>query len=125
MFWEVPHRAEAATKPIMPAIRNGLRPNMSPSFPATGTSAVDVTRYAVVTQAYRSRPWSSVTIRGIATPTTVWSRAARSSASATPSVARTTPVLDELSDISTSRCVVCITGSKLLAIAAGFLPQYD
>src|SRR5258708_5172823 len=35
-------------------------------------------------------PWSWETIRGIATPTTVWSSAARSSAMATPRVARIT-----------------------------------
>jgi len=44
MFWDIPQRADAAMKPIMPAIRKGLRPNMSPSLPATGTSAVEVMR---------------------------------------------------------------------------------
>jgi len=39
------------TNPTIPTRRKGLRPNMSPSFPATGTSAVDVIRYAVVTHA--------------------------------------------------------------------------
>jgi len=51
MFWDRPQRAEAPTKPAMPASRNGLRPNMSPSLPAMGTTTVDVSRYAVVTQA--------------------------------------------------------------------------
>src|ERR1700680_3234096 len=41
-------------------------------------------------------PCSWETIRGIATPTTVWSSAASSSAMATPSVARITWVRDEL-----------------------------
>src|ERR1700674_881335 len=42
-------------------------------------------------------PCRSETIRGIATPTTVWSSAASSSAMATPSVARITWERDELS----------------------------
>jgi hypothetical protein len=42
MFHEVPHSADAAMNPTIPASKNGLRPNMSPSLPATGTSAVDV-----------------------------------------------------------------------------------
>ena len=51
MFWDIPQSAEAVMNPIMPASRKGLRPNMSPSLPAMGTNAVEVTRYAVVTQA--------------------------------------------------------------------------
>ena len=44
MPWDWPHKAEAATKPIMPASRNGLRPKRSPSLPAIGTMIVDATR---------------------------------------------------------------------------------
>src|SRR5438445_4025829 len=51
MLKAVPHSAEAAMNPTIPASKNGFRPNMSPSLPATGTRAVDVIRYAVVTHA--------------------------------------------------------------------------
>ncbi len=44
IFWEIPQRADAPTNPAMPASRNGLRPNMSPSLPATGTTVVEVSR---------------------------------------------------------------------------------
>ena len=44
MSWATPQSAEAATKPMIPAIKNGLRPNRSPSFPAIGTTTVDATR---------------------------------------------------------------------------------
>ena len=44
MSCESPHSADAATKPIMPASRKGLRPNRSPSLPAIGVMVVDVTR---------------------------------------------------------------------------------
>ncbi len=36
MFCDMPQRADAAMKPTIPPSRNGLRPNMSPSFPVTG-----------------------------------------------------------------------------------------
>ncbi len=43
MSCEVPQSADASTNPTMPASRKGLRPNMSPSLPATGIVTVEVT----------------------------------------------------------------------------------
>ena len=59
-----------------------------------GVMVVEVTRYAVVTHARRSRPLRSATMRGIAVPTIVWSSAASSSASIVPAVARMILPLD-------------------------------
>ena len=94
MSWERPHSADARTNPTMPRSRNGLRPKRSPSLPAMGVMVVEVTRYAVVTHARRSRPLRSATMRGIAVPTIVWSSAASSSASIVPAVARMILPLD-------------------------------
>ncbi|OLD90509.1 MAG: hypothetical protein AUG96_01980 [Chloroflexi bacterium 13_1_20CM_4_66_15] len=44
MSWATPHNADAATNPIIPTIRNGLRPKRSPSLPAIGTTTVEATR---------------------------------------------------------------------------------
>jgi len=44
MFWASPQNADAITKPIIPASRNGFRPNRSPSLPAIGVTVVEVTR---------------------------------------------------------------------------------
>src|SRR6266851_1614702 len=46
-----------------------------------GTVTVDDSRYALTTQEYRLAPLRSVTIRGRAVPTTVWSREARNKVS--------------------------------------------
>jgi hypothetical protein len=51
MSWDWPQRADARTKPVIPASINGLRPNRSPSLPAIGVMIDEVTRYAVRTQA--------------------------------------------------------------------------
>ena len=51
MFWLSPHNQLMAMNPAMPAMMKGLRPNRSPSLPAIGTVMVEVSRYAVVTQA--------------------------------------------------------------------------
>src|ERR1700682_13729 len=56
-------------------------------------------------------PGRSEMIRGIATPTTVWSSAASSSAMATPSVARITWVRDEVGLISSSLYLLSLRGS--------------
>ena len=74
----------------MPPRKNGFRPYRSDSRPTIGTAVVDATRYEVVTQVNRSNPPMSAIIRGIAVPTTVWSRAARKSASIRPPIVRTT-----------------------------------
>src|SRR5579864_1496592 len=103
MSWEMPQSAEAATNPIIPAIRKGLRPKRSPILPAIGTTTVDATRYPVISHEYRSRPLSSATIRGSAVPTMVWSSAASSRASITPMVANTlTRVLSSVCGIGFS-----------------------
>src|SRR3982751_4982510 len=57
--------------PTSPMVISGLRPNRSPSLPAIGITSVEVTRKAVVTQAYRSSPLRSARICGIAVPTMV------------------------------------------------------
>tara|TARA_Y100000294_G_scaffold156607_1_gene157610 strand:- start:1384 stop:1518 length:135 start_codon:yes stop_codon:yes gene_type:complete len=44
---------------------------MSVSRPTMGTTVVDATRYAVVTQVKLSKPPRSAMMRGIAVPTTV------------------------------------------------------
>ena len=51
MSWARPHSAEASMKNAVPPSRNSLRPYRSDSLPTIGTTAVLVSRYAVVTQA--------------------------------------------------------------------------
>ena len=55
-----------------------------------GTAVVDATRYEVVTHVNRSNPPRSAMIRGMAVLTTVWSSAARKSASMRPPIVKTT-----------------------------------
>ena len=80
----MPAITEPIRKTTIPPMKNGFRPYRSDSRPTIGTAVVDATRYAVVTQVNRSNPPRSATIRGIAVPTTVWSSAARKSASIRP-----------------------------------------
>jgi hypothetical protein len=62
----------------MAACNTILRPNRSPNLPYSGTTMVDVSRYAVTTHDRLLRPPSSPTIVGSAVDTMVWSSAASS-----------------------------------------------
>ena len=84
----VPHRTDPTTNRASPNMNTGLRPRMSASRAKIGTVVVDVTRYAVKTQAYSDNPPSWPMIVGIAVPTTVESRAATAIAAMIPAVTR-------------------------------------
>lgn len=77
MFGASAQMTEPIRKTTMAAWKIGRRPSKSEILPQSGVAAVEVSRYAVTTQDSLSRPPRSEVIRGSATPTMLWSRAAR------------------------------------------------
>ena len=94
MSWFIVWLAPASTDPtrntMMPPMKNAFRPYKSESLPTMGTAVVDATRYEVVTHVNLSNPPRSAMMRGMAVLTTVWSSAARKSASMRPPIVKTT-----------------------------------
>ena len=71
MFWAIPQSAEPIRKRMMAVCRITLRPYRSPSFPYSGVTIVDASRYAVTTHERCSTPPRSPTIVGSAVETIV------------------------------------------------------
>ena len=74
---EKPQMIEPIRKTTIAAWKIGRRPRRSEILPHSGVAAVEVSRYAVTTQDSLSSPPSSEVILGSATPTMLWSSAAR------------------------------------------------
>ena len=84
MFCDRPDSADPARNSTIEKMNSLRRPNRSDSIPYRGTETVEASRYAVTTHDMCSNPWRSVTMRGSAVATIVWSSAARNMPSMTP-----------------------------------------
>ena len=83
MLCASPQKNEATMKIATQTWKTSLRPNRSPSLPASAVAIVSASRYAVTTQDRWEAPPRSPTMVGSAVPTIVWSSAASSMPTAT------------------------------------------
>lgn len=106
-----PQATEAIRKIEVEARYSRLRPNMSPSLPHSGVTAVDASRYAALTHAMSSNPFRSSAIRGNAVETIVWSRAAKRTARISALMAAATPPALGDADCCAFDIGTCLSGS--------------
>ena len=105
----MPQKIEATTKIATQTWKIILRPNRSPSLPASAVAIVSASRYAVTTQDRWVAPPRSPTMVGNAVPTIVWSSAASSMPNAmTSKIALRRPGLNEGGPVAATSAVATV-----------------